>query len=230
MTDLESKPAREPLFNAPWTVTLLVALLVASFLGQGLLTDARFYAWTLRPAAVLAGDPTGLVTSLFLHGGWAHVLMNAAFCLAFGAPVARFLGTNARGASVSLLFYMTCGVLAGLGYVALHPGGETPVVGASGAVAGLMGAAARLIDGRRWYGREVLGPVRSKTVGSLALSWVIVNLLVGLFGFPGDEGAKIAWEPHIAGFAAGLFLIGPFSRLATGVRPIDSTPRLDDAP
>jgi membrane associated rhomboid family serine protease len=221
MTESESAPAREPMFNAPWTVVLLVGVLVACFLGQGLLTDAQFYAWTLRPAEVMAGRPLGLVTSMFLHGGWAHVLMNAAFCLAFGAPVARFLGTGARGASVSLLFYMVCGVLAGLGYVALHPGGQTPLVGASGAVAGLMGAAARLIDGRRIYGYEVLGPIRSRTVGSLALSWVAVNVLVALFGFPGAEGGKIAWEPHLAGFAAGLFLIGPFARLAYPRSAID---------
>jgi membrane associated rhomboid family serine protease len=172
----------------------------------------------------------GLVTSLFLHGGWAHVLMNAAFCLAFGAPVARLLGTGARGALVLALFYMVCGVLAGLAYVAIHPGSDGPVVGASGAVSGLMGAAARLIDGRRRWGVEVLGPIRSRTVGSLAAAWVVVNLLVAVFGFPGSGGAGIAWEAHLAGFAIGLVLIGPAARLARpGIQPIDSPPRLDDA-
>jgi membrane associated rhomboid family serine protease len=203
------RPYREPLFNAPWTAVALSGLLIVCFLGQGLLSDAQFYDWTLRPAAVLAGNPTGLFTSLFLHGGWPHVLMNAAFCLAFGAPVARLLGTDARGAGLTALFYITCGVLAGLGYIAVHPGSDGPVVGASGAVAGLMGAASRLIQ----Y-RGVLGPIRSRAVGSMAAAWVVVNLLVGIFGFPGAGEAGIAWEAHLAGFAVGLFLIGPVARLA----------------
>lgn len=207
-------PAREPLFNAPWPAVALAVLLVLCFVGQGWLTEAQFSLLALWPQVVRQGDPLGLFTSLFLHGGWAHVLMNAAFCLAFGAPVARLLGTNARGAAVLALFYMVCGVLAGLAYVAIHPGSDGPVVGASGAVSGLMGAAARLIDGRRRWGVEVLGPIRSRTVGSLAGAWVVVNLLVAVFGFPGSGGAGIAWEAHLAGFAIGLVLIGPAARLA----------------
>ncbi|OJU12925.1 MAG: hypothetical protein BGN86_02455 [Caulobacterales bacterium 68-7] len=226
MTGDDSKPLREPVFNAPWTAVLMAAVLILCFLGQGGLSESQFYDWTLRPTAVLAGDPTGLFTSMFLHGGWAHVLMNAAFCLAFGAPVARLLGTDARGASATFGLYIVCGLLAGAGYVALHTSSDAPVVGASGAVAGLMGAASRLIatPGQ-------VGPLRSRPVISMALAWLVVNLLVAVFGFPGSGGAAIAWEAHLAGYVAGLLLIGPTARLVgVGIQAVDSTPRKDDAP
>jgi membrane associated rhomboid family serine protease len=231
MTYSDAPGPREPLFNAPWPAVALAVALILCFLGQGFLTDAQFSLLALWPQAVRQGDPVGLFTSLFLHGGWPHVLMNAAFCLAFGAPVARLLGTDGRGALVLAVFYMTCGVLAGLAYVAIHPGGVGPVVGASGAVSGLMGAAARLIDGRRRWGVEVLGPIRSRTVGSLAAAWVVVNLLVAVFGFPGSGGAGIAWEAHLAGFAAGVMLIGPFAKLfRRKAATVDSNLGKDDAP
>jgi membrane associated rhomboid family serine protease len=87
-----------------------------------------------------------------------------------------------------------------------------PVVGASGAVSGLMAVAARLIAGQ---GR--LGPILSSPVLSMAGAVVVLNLLVALFGgavVPGAGGAAIAWEAHLAGFAAGLILARPFAWLA----------------
>jgi membrane associated rhomboid family serine protease len=135
--------------------------------------------------------------------------MNSAFCVAFGAPVARLLGVGARGALTFFVFYGVCGVLAGLTFVVLHMDGGEPVVGASGAVAGLMGAAARLLDRP-----GVLGPPFSRSAMSLAAAWIVINLLLSvtpvadLLG-----GGPIAWEAHLGGFAAGLLLIGPFHRL-----------------
>lgn len=201
-------PPPEPMFNAPWPALAIVAAIVASYAAQGLLPyEGRAYA--LYPVEVAAGRPLGLVTSLFLHGGWPHALMNAAFGLAFGAPVARLFGLRPGGVLAFFIFYMLCGVIAGLVFVGLNPGGVTPVVGASGAVSGLMGAAARLMDGQ---GR--LGSPFSKTALSMGAAWILVNLLIAATGLaPGLEGGSIAWEAHLGGFAAGLLLVGPFARL-----------------
>src|SRR6185295_11159369 len=103
-----------------------------------------------------------MVSMMFVHGGWAHAIMNALAALAFGPPVARLLGSDLRGAALFFLFYLVCGVLANLGYSLLHLGSIDPVVGASGAVSGLMGAATRL------FGREQgLSPILSRPVLSL---------------------------------------------------------------
>lgn len=211
MSESEGDPAaaRQPLFNAPWTVTALVAAIVASFLVQGRFDEAVWLNYALTPVDLLGyGRWETLVTSLFLHGGWVHVLMNAVGALAFGAPVARLFGTRPGGAAAFLVFYLACGMLAGLGFALLDPGGVNPVVGASGAVSGLMGATSRLVDrGGR------LGPILAKTPVGMAAAWIIVNLAFGLTDLtPGAGGAQVAWQAHLAGYFAGLLLIGPFAK------------------
>jgi membrane associated rhomboid family serine protease len=204
----EEGPLRERMFNAPWQALAIVGLILASYAAQTFLPDwGQPYA--LYPADVMAGRPLGLLTSLFLHGGWPHALMNAAFALAFGAPVARLFGHSPAGVLAFFIFYLVCGVLAGLAFVALHSTGTNAVVGASGAVAGLMGAAARLME---HPGR--LGSPLSRSALSVGAAWAIVNLLVAATGLaPGSGGAPIAWEAHVGGFVAGLLLVGPFARL-----------------
>ncbi len=135
--------------------------------------------------------------------------MNALGALAFGAPVARLMGSGARGALGFFAFYLLSAALSSLGYAVLHLHDVNPVVGASGAVSGLMGAASRL------FGRgDQLAPIWSRPVISLGASWVIVNTLMAVFGAtPFMPGAMIAWEAHIAGFLAGVLLIGPTARL-----------------
>ncbi len=198
----------ERMFNAPWPALAIAVIIVGSYAAQGMLPyDGLPYA--LYPVEVEAGRPLGLLTSLFLHGGWPHALMNAAFGLAFGTPVARLFGLRAPGVIAFFTFYLLCGVIAGLAFVVVHPGGMSPVLGASGAVSGLMGAAARLMDGQ---GR--LGSPFSRSALSMAAAWIIVNLLIAVTGLaPGVESGSVAWEAHLGGFAAGLLLAGPFARL-----------------
>jgi len=204
-----AEPARrEPIFNAPWPAMALTQLIVASFAVQQRLPEAVWAPYVLRPVGVLEyGRWETLLTPLLLHGGWIHTLMNASAALAFGAPVARLLGARAGGALAFLLFYLVCGLLSGLGYVLAHPGSLAPVIGASGAVSGLMGGASRLIDER---GR--LGPMISRSTVSMAAAWIVVNLIIGFVPvMPGTDGAGIAWEAHVAGYFAGLLLIGPLA-------------------
>lgn len=218
------RPAREPMFNAPWTIVVLCVGLIALYAVQSFaLNDAKGQppaALTLTGAALAAGHLETLVTSLFLHGSWPHVLMNSVAALAFGPPVARLMGLGPRGALVFLLFYLVCGIVGGLGFVLADPRESVGVVGASGAISGLLGAASRIIQG---HGR--IGPIFGQTVIGMAIAWVIVNVVLGLLppGWsPGTMGMSVAWQAHIAGFAAGALLIGPFARLA-GRGPEDFT-------
>jgi membrane associated rhomboid family serine protease len=209
----DQRPVREPMFNAPGAAIALVALIVAGYALQTRFPmESVVEAFAFSPQALAQGRWYTLLSALFIHGGWGHALTNAAFALAFATPVARFFGERPGGTAVFFLFYLLCGVLSSLGYAALHPMQATPLVGASGAVSGLMGAAARLIDGRGRVGR-----VFSSAVLGMGGAWLVVNLLVGALGSgftPGAAGATVAWEAHLAGFLAGVLLIGPFALLA----------------
>jgi membrane associated rhomboid family serine protease len=214
------RPAREPMFNAPWTIVVLCVGLIALYAVQVFaVNDATLGTLALTPAQLAAGHWQTLVTSMFLHGSWPHVLMNSVAALAFGPPVARLFGLGPRGALVFLLFYLTCGVFAGLGFVVADLRDTEPVVGASGAISGLLGAASRLIQG---HGR--IGPLFGQTVIGMAIAWAIVNIALGIVpGWtPGAMGMPVAWQAHLAGYAAGVLLIGPFARLA-GRGPDDFT-------
>ncbi len=207
-------PPREPAFNAPWPALVLTLAILGSYVLQTrFLDDAGVYVFALVPARLAAGDWLGLITSIFLHGGWVHVLLNSAFALAFGTPIARLLSVSLKGAVLLWAFFLLCGMGSGGIYALIHQGSMGAVIGASGAVSGMMGAAARLMDRR-----GVLGPILSPSVVSTGAAWIIVNLLVALFGLsPGADGAGVAWEAHLAGFAVGLLLIGPVAAMA-GIR------------
>jgi membrane associated rhomboid family serine protease len=196
--------------NAPWPVLALIAVLIGAFAVQWLVgVDKVADALGFAPRDLADGQVDTLVLSIFLHGGWAHVLSNSAFALAFATPVAWRMGEDARGAAAFFIFFLACGILGNLGYALFSFGHENPVVGASGAVAGMMGAASRLMGPGR---PGALAPFRSRIVIGMALAWVLVNLVFGviLVGWaPGAGGAPIAWQVHLVGYAAGLFLISP---------------------
>jgi membrane associated rhomboid family serine protease len=199
-------PRREPVFQAPWPAVGIVAFILACFLVQVWLgRDAVAARWGFSPAALDAGRWPTLVTAIFLHGGWAHVLINSAFILAFGAPVARRLGTDAVGAVAYFGFFLVCGVLGNLAFAAAHPHGIELLVGASGAGSGLMAAASRLLTpGRR------LAPYFSTPVIVMALVFFAGSLVIAVTGWaPGAGGAQVAWEAHLGGYAAGLLLFQP---------------------
>jgi membrane associated rhomboid family serine protease len=202
---------RERLINAPWPAMMLVLILIVCFLAQSVLgVDLAASALGFAPRDLGRGVWQTLVTSLFLHGGWLHLLGNSAFALAFGTPVARRMGEDAAGGVVFFLFFLVCGVLANLGFAAMDPHDTSPLVGASGAIAGLMGATSRLmIPGRR------LAPFTSPPVIGMAASWLGVNLLIAFMPWatPGVGHAIVAWQAHIAGYVAGLLLISPTLRL-----------------
>lgn len=235
------EPAQEPALRAPKSVLVLLGLMLAiqayiSFGSQQdfvrLLVDyALFPARFVAPG--LGGLPGGmahgvanLVSYGFIHSGWTHVILNSVWLLAFGAPVARRMGTRRF-----LILYFLCLVLAGLGQVLVTPSGSylVPIVGASGAVSGMMGAAARfafpdarwlnpsIADNRRRLLRLREVPKR-RPVMVFIIVWLVINLsfgLLGPLGFASPDGSpvNVAWVAHLVGFFAGLLLIGVIDRV-----------------
>ena len=210
----EGPSPREPFLTAPWPALAIVAVILASYAWQSTLGggDAAGVRLGFAPTDLIDGRWWTLVTVGLVHGGWTHAIMNAVGALAFGPPVARLMGRAPLGVLAFFALYLVCGAISCLGYAVLHIGDVQPVVGASGAISGLMGAAARLMGG----GGAIL-PLRSRPVISFGLSWVIVNAILAVVGgAPLMPGARIAWEAHIAGFVAGALLIGVFERLSRG--------------
>ena len=207
-------PAREPAVTAPPAALWLAGVLVAAFLAQSLAPPELVESLAYAPAPGVFSRPLTLFTAIWLHGGWAHLAMNTAFALAFSTPLARFFGAGPRGVTALFLYFLACGVLGNLGFGLLHAGQPMGLIGASGGVSGLAAGAARIVGGE---GR--IGGFRSPFVLSMGGAWIVSNLVVALTGgalAPG--GAQIAWEAHLAGFAAGLLLIRPFAALAGASR------------
>ena len=202
----------QPAFNAPWPAPVLVALITVSYLAQSQWSsgDDLVARYAFSPADMDTGRWWTLVTYQFLHGGWAHVAVNAVMALAFGPPVSRLLGEGIAGAAAFFLFYLVCGAAGAGAFAALHLHDHLhQLVGASGGVAGLVGAGARLISrpGR-------LAPLNDRMVMSFSAVWLVLNMVLGLIGFaPGMGRVSIAWEAHLGGFVVGLLLIGPVARL-----------------
>jgi len=205
--DDDVRPAREPIFNAPWPAILLVgALLVAYAVQAQLMTEQEFVTLALSSDAIRLGRWTTLATHLFLHGGVGHLAMNAAAAFAFGPPVARLFGPGPGGAVLFFGFFLICGAVAGLGYVGLNWNSPVIMVGASGAISGLWGAASRLLGQRGG-----LAPLVSRPVLSQAVAFAAINIAVGLAGLLAN--LNIGWQAHLVGYAAGLLLIGPAARI-----------------
>lgn len=188
---------------------IVVALPVLYWVQAHVFLPEQVERWTLSAPGILVEHRWAtLVTYQFLHGGWSHALINTVAALAFGPPVARLMGRGLRGAAAFFAFYLLCGVLAGFGYIVLNPHDPNPLVGASGAISGLFGAAVRLLDPRRRP-----SPLFTPAVFAITAAWVVINAVFGLSNLtPGADGMPVAWQAHIMGFLAGLLLIGPWSR------------------
>lgn len=223
--DLER--TREPLFNAPAVVLATIAILWAVHVVRLLLVPdvdwALIVSYGVLPARVTgalneipplalpgyAGRLLPLLSYAFLHGGWLHLALNSAWLLAFGTPIARRIG-SARFLALAAV----SAILAALGYVAIHPDSVVPVIGASGAISGMMGAAFRLLF-TPWQGvtGARLAPLTEPRLLTASAVWIIANLAMAFTGVSvGAPAETVAWEAHIAGFVVGLLLLPLFDR------------------
>ncbi|MCY3756846.1 MAG: rhomboid family intramembrane serine protease [Acidobacteria bacterium] len=206
----------------PAVTLFLIAVNAAVFvyqlsLGSGPMLTGFFYEFGLVPRALLsftywqeAGLLMGLAplfTSMFLHGGWMHFLGNMLYLWVFGDNVEDWLG-SAR----FLLFYLVCGLLASLLQIAVHPGSPIPMIGASGAISGVLAAYLVLFPAARVL---TFVPilfffylVRLPALIFLGL-WFLLQFFNGAVSLTAGDLSMggTAWWAHIGGFIAGLVLI-----------------------
>jgi membrane associated rhomboid family serine protease len=181
--------------------------------------DAFVASFALTPADLTrAPSPDTyrtIITSMFLHGGWAHILGNMLFLWIFGRNV-----EDSIGHFKFVIFYLLCGVAAAAAQVALSPDSTVPMIGASGAISGVLGAYLLLFPRARVL---VLFPIwifwRVFYVPAILflVFWFGVQLLSGLAVINNrDISGGVAFWAHVGGFVAGMFLIPVFKK--RGVR------------
>lgn len=165
-------------------------------------------AYGLVPARWV-GDPGGevvtILTSMFMHGGLAHLAGNLLFLHIFGDNVEDALG---RGRFLS--FYLGCGALAALAQIAVDPASTVPMVGASGAVAGVLGGYVVLHPRAPILvlnGMILPWPLLTFPAWLAIGLWFVLNLLGGVASLGMGHGGGIAYFAHLGGFAAGLVAI-----------------------
>ena len=218
----EERPAQGPILNAPAVVQVLILAFVVIHAIQMLGSEGNrtwmIFNFGLHPLHVT--DTSGwatawlwfpawtqLVTHAFLHLDLAHLALNSLWFLVFGSIVAR-----RTGPWLFLLLFVVTAVAGALVHVLLYPSSVVPVIGASGAVSGVLGASFRFIL-RGWYTPvdAPLLPLFSRQVMAGVVVWSLLNYALGATGFtPDGFGALIAWEAHMGGFVAGLVLFPLF--------------------
>jgi membrane associated rhomboid family serine protease len=159
--------------------------------------------------------PSGWIpffTNIFLHGGWLHLLVNMWSLWIFGPAVEDRLGHRRF-----MLFYLFCGVAAGLAHALANPNSIVPALGASGAIAGVIGCYARMFPGARLV---VIVPILFIPLFFeihaiiFAMLWLVMQIVPGILALGEDSAGGIAWWAHIGGFVAG-WLVTPMLRRAT---------------
>ena len=149
-----------------------------------------------------------VITSMFLHGSWMHLIGNMWFLWLFGNNIEDSM-TRPR----FVVFYLACGLAAALLQVVLDPRSNVPMVGASGAISGVMGAYLVLYPRVRVFTLVPLGffiTTLALPAWVMLLYWGALQLLGG-FTSIGAEGGGVAFWAHVGGFLAGLVLVKIFS-------------------
>jgi membrane associated rhomboid family serine protease len=163
----------------------------------------------------VAGTPAlvSLITSMFLHGGWMHLIGNMLYLWIFGDNI-----EDAMGHGKFAIFYVLCGIIAVVSHAVTDPSSEVPMVGASGAISGVLGAYLLLFPHAQVLVLIPLGIFTRLMYVPAAVVlglWFVMQVLSGGMSL-GREGGGVAFFAHIGGFLAGMALIGFFKR--PGVR------------
>ena len=201
----------ERVYSAAKVTASLIAINVLLFLYQaslpGYALNQFVEQWGIVPDRL---NPLSLLTSMFLHGSWMHILGNMLFLWVFGRNVEDLIGGGRF-----LVFYLLCGLAAAVVNVIVNFYSRVPTIGASGAIAGVMGAylvkfpRARIIT---------LVPIifflttMEIPAALLLLFWFGMQFLsgVGSLGETDYSGGGVAWFAHVGGFIAGMLLIRLF--------------------
>jgi membrane associated rhomboid family serine protease len=150
-----------------------------------------------------------LVTSMFLHGSWMHLLGNMWFLWLFGNNV-----EDAMGRARFVTFYLLCGLAAAFAQVVTDPSSGIPMVGASGAISGVMGGYLLLYPRVRVFCMVPLGFVMTSVAlpaWMMLVYWLVIQFISGVTVL-GREGGGVAFFAHVGGFVAGLVLVKLFAQ------------------
>jgi membrane associated rhomboid family serine protease len=209
-----------PTRHQPFMTWGLILINAAVFLLQAGMSegelDVFLQRFALIPTRYFGGEPLGssalsplsylpFLTNTFLHGGWLHLILNMWTLWLFGPAVEDRLGPT-----WFLLFYLVCGVVASVTHAASDPGSTAPALGASGAIAGVLGAYTIMFP---WSQVVVLVPILFLPLffplPAIVFMgfWFVVQLLSGTVQLlVSDESGGIAWWAHVGGFIAGMVL------------------------
>jgi membrane associated rhomboid family serine protease len=176
-----------------------------AFISNYGLTPVRFF-WGLHHDLSDAIIP--LFTSMFLHGGWLHVLGNMWFLYIFGDNVEDRVGHGKY-----IIFYLLCGIAAALSQALLFRNSQVPMVGASGAIAGVLGAYFLLFPKARVLTLVpifIFLQVMEIPAVVFLIFWFLLQFIQGTFA--STEAGGVAWWAHIGGFVAGMVLVFAFKK------------------
>jgi len=194
--------------TVPVVTYALIAINVLFFLVELSSGDAFITRWSVVPRRLLAnpvGDFITVFTAMFMHGGWMHLLGNMLYLWIFGDNVEDRLG-HAK----FLVFYLLCGIAATFAQVLVDPSSNVPNLGASGAIAGVLGSYLIMFPRsqvRVMMGRGIIPMPALIVIGF----WALLHFISGFGAIATTEqtaGGGVAYMAHVGGFIAGLIL-GP---------------------
>ena len=197
-----------PTYSAPVVTTLLIVACALVFFYELSLDEySRNYFITRYGVVPAHLRPATLITSMFLHGGWSHIIGNMLFLWAFGKSL-----EDAMGHTKFLAFYMVCGIAAGITHAAFNHYSSMPTVGASGAIAGVMGA--YLVKFPRARIHTLIFVLFFFTMADIPAAFILVYWFVmqlfsgyGSIAHTNVTDSGVAWFAHVGGFVTGMILV-----------------------
>ncbi|MFQ5793843.1 MAG: rhomboid family intramembrane serine protease [Candidatus Bipolaricaulia bacterium] len=213
-----------PSLTTPYVTRTLIAVNVIAFLleltfgEREAVVELGAIPWEIAHFQNLRGSEAvppyiTLITSMFLHGGWLHLLSNMLYLWIFGDNIEDRMGHGRF-----LLFYLLAGVVAALSHIGFNTRSVStfvPMVGASGAIAGVLGAYLRLFPRARvrtliwWF---IFVRVIALPASFVLGFWIFLQVFYGLNSVSAGVAGGVAWLAHIGGFAVGMLLVRWFER------------------
>lgn len=179
--------------------------------------DGAFYSFGLVPAflfgfrevppelAVIPAELT-VLTSMFMHGGWAHIIGNMVYLWVFGSSL-----EEACGHVRFVIFYILCGIGAGVGHALVEPAGLVPMIGASGAISGLLAGYLLVYPYNKVTLLVLLFSIVKVRVPALVVIglWIAYQMyeMFAAAAAPEPQVGGVAWTAHVGGFVTGALLI-----------------------
>lgn len=174
--------------------------------------ESFIFEWGLIPVNFIS-DPSNqwitILSSMFLHGGWFHIISNMWVLFIFGDNIEARMGGFRY-----LFFYLLSGAAAGLLQTYILPSSQVPMIGASGAIAGVLGAYLILYPGSRVASLVpifIIFTIVEIPAFIFLVFWFISQLYSGLFAIQGGTSGGIAWWAHIGGFLFGMLMVSLFA-------------------